>query len=159
MDTNRKAILASAAVTAFSTGALFSLPVVIPLTEVKLFLYETTGMVSFGNPFTQLRLLGGIPGGFIGGYFARDHFGDATWAASMKVGTYGVLLALLFIWVVFVLYNLARATIVYGVFPPPIYDIVVLPILLALPLVPTYLIEGIVFGVVGNGVNSFYGSI
>lgn len=159
MNTNRKAILVSAAVTAFTTGVLFSLPVMIPLPEFKLFLYETTGIVSFGNPFMQLRLLGGIPGGFIGGYFARDHFGNATRAISMKVGVYGVMLALLFVWGVFVLYNVANTIFIYGIFPPPIYDIVVLPVLLALPLVPTYLIEGIVFGVVGNGANSLCSSI
>jgi hypothetical protein len=146
MDPNRKGVVIGGVVTAISTGLIFLLPVLVPVREFKLAVYQLTGEWMFGNPLAQFRLLGGIPGGFVGGYFARDHFGSVKRGNSMTVGVYatgtGLLAVLLFV----VLFNVYSATVTRGIVPPPIYLIVVVPLIATVPLFPAYLVEGLVFG-------------
>lgn len=150
---NRNVILVSAVATALSTTVLFFLPDLIPLEAFKRFAYDTTGVWYFENPFTQLRFFGGVPGGFIGGYLARDYFENANRGVSLKIGLYGVLFGLLLLWVAYVLYNLGNLIFVHGLFPPPIYLTIVNPLILAIPLIPVYLLEGAVFGRIGGFVS------
>lgn len=151
---NRIAVLISGIVTALSTTGLFFLPGLVPYEAFQLFVYDTIGVWYFDNPFTQFRLLGGIPGGFVGGYLAKDYFENASRDAPLRVGIYGVLLGLLLLWVAYVLYNLANLIFVHGLFPPPIYLTVVNPLILGIPLFPLYLIEGAIFGRIAGFVSN-----
>jgi len=66
---NRPAVIGGVVVV-MSTCALFVFSVFIPSGEIKLFVFKQTNTWWFGDPATQLRYLGGIPGGFVAGYLA-----------------------------------------------------------------------------------------
>jgi hypothetical protein len=146
MDPNRKGILVGGVITATATSLLFLLPTFVSIEEFKLLVYRSTGEWMFGDPFAQLRLLGGIPGGLVAGYLARDHFGNVKRGNSMKISIYATLSGLLLLLVAFALFNIYSAIVIRGIFPPPIYLIVVVPLIVTAPLFPAYLIEGLVFG-------------
>lgn len=150
MDANKKAALTGAIVTAVLTAVMFLLPFLIPLESIKMAVFELTGVWMFGNPFSQLRLFGGVPGGIVAGYLARDDLGSSEWESAMRVGVYATMVGLVFIWTAYVLYNLFSATVMDGMFPPPIFVILAVPTIFSIPLIPTYVFEGLLFGIFGR---------
>lgn len=150
MEHQWKMALIGGVVTAITTAAIFVISFRFPLYEFKMFVFESTGQWFFGNPLTQLRLYGGIPGAFVAGYFARDDFGQVDKWVSLKIGLYAAFLGIVFLVVAIMLYNVFMSTVVDGMFPPPFYLILVTPLILAFPLLPAYLVEGLLFGYVGG---------
>lgn len=137
-------------VTVVSTCVLFVVSAFVPSDEIKLFVFAQTNTWWFGDPATQLRYLGGIPGGFVAGYLARDYWGRDEWGAAMKTGVYAALLGLGSIYVGFVTYNLLKSVMVAGMFPPPFYVIAVVPLLFGIPLIFVYTIEALLAAIIGN---------
>lgn len=146
-----QAVVAGGFVTAISTCVLFVSTVLIPSDWLKILIFEQMGLWWSGNPFAQLRFLGGIPGGFVAGYIARDHWGKDEWGAAMKYGVYAVLFGLGLLYVAFIVYNVVRSVLTVGVFPPPLYIIIVVPLIYAIPLTPAYVVEALAAAIVGNG--------
>jgi len=152
-DRKRLSVVAGGCVTAVSTGVLLALPFLVPLEVVKHFVFAQTNEWWTGNPFTQLRLFGGIPGGIVAGYIARNHWGENERGIAMTYGLYAVLFGLAVVYAAFVAYSVGRSILVSGTFPPPVYVITVVPIVYALPLVPVYVVGGVLAAVVGNSLS------
>lgn len=145
------AVIAGGFMTAISTCVLFISTVLIPSDWLKIFIFEQVGFWWSGNPLVQLRFLGGIPGGFVAGYLARDHWGKDEWGAAMKYGVYAVLFGLALLFAAFVLYNIIRSLLTAGMILPPLYIITVVPLIYAIPLAPAYVVEALVAAIIGNG--------
>ncbi|MFC4986685.1 hypothetical protein [Saliphagus infecundisoli] len=137
--------------TAISTGVLIISTVLLPSDEIKTLILEHFGWWWSGDPFVQLRFLGGLPGGFVAGYLARDHWGRDEWGAAMKYGVYAVLFGLALLFAAFVLYNIVRSLLTAGMILPPLYLITVVPLVYAIPLAPAYVVEALVAAIIGNG--------
>lgn len=148
---HNRAVIAGGVVTAVSTCVLFVTTVLVPSEWLKLLVFERLGVWWSGNPFAQLRYLGGIPGGLVAGYIARDHWGKDEWGTAMSHGAYAALLGLGLLYTTFVVYNVVRSVLVVEVFPPPLYIITVVPLIYAIPLAPAYVIEALVAALIGNG--------
>jgi hypothetical protein len=146
---NRPAVVGGVVVV-ISTCALFVLSVFVPSGEIKLFVFKQTNTWLFGDPATPLRYLGGIPGGFVAGYLARDYWGRDEWGAAMKAGVYAALFGLGAIYVGLVTYNLVRSVMVAGMFPPPLYIIAVVPLIFGIPLIFVYTVEALLAAAIGN---------
>lgn len=153
MNRNTLAVIGGGVLTAIATSVLFVVPVLAPLETIKLFVFERTGEWWFGNPFTQLRLFGGIPGSLVAGYLARDYWGNNEWGTAMKYGLYAAFFGLALVYGIVVAYNVAHSMLVSGIFPPPIYAITVVPLIYSFPLFPAYLVEGVLGGFVGNSIS------
>ena len=149
MDQNKRAIVIGGIVTAVLTATLFFLPSILPLTRIKMVVFNYTNHWWFGNPFIQLRFFGGVAGGLIAGYLSRPVSIADRVGTSMKTGTYANVLGISILYFLYIAYNFANSIFVAGVFPPPFYLILVIPLLLSLPLIPLYLLEGILLGVTG----------
>ena len=147
----KRSIIVGGLVTAISTCLLFIFSVVVSSDEIKLLVFEQTNVWWSGNPFAQLRYVGGIPGGLVAGYISRDYWGNDEWGTAMKDGMYAALVGLGLIYVAFVVYNVIRSTLASGVFPPPLYLIIVVPLIYGIPLVPAYVIEALFAAIIGNG--------
>lgn len=145
-----RAVVVGGFVTAIATCVLFVSTLFVPSEWLKMLVFERLDVWWSGDPFEQLRYLGGIPGGLVAGYIARDHWGKDEWGAAMSHGVYAALLGLGFLYVAFVTYNVARSVLVAEMIPP-LYVITVVPLIYAIPLAPAYVIEGLVAALVGNG--------
>lgn len=96
---------------------------------------------------TQLRPYGGVAGGLVAGYLT-----DGRHVQSLTNGIKAALYGLVGLYLLYVAYNIAHAIVVAGYLVPPLYVIVVLPLLIAFSLFGLYLLGGAVGGVVGNWV-------
>ncbi|WP_276253070.1 hypothetical protein [Halomontanus rarus] len=148
---NNRSIIIGGLVTAISTGLLFVFPIFIPFDELKTFVFEQTNVWWSGNPSAQLPYLGGIPGGLITGYLAKDYWGNDEWGTAMKYGVYAALSGLGLIYVVFVVYNVVQSMLVSGMFSPPLYLISVIPLIYGIPLIFIFVIEAFFAAIIGNG--------
>lgn len=153
VNSNRRAVLAGGVVTTLTTVFLFILPVLLPMQNINERLFEQTGMWWTRNPLLQLRLFGGLIGGFVAGYLARDEFGHNNWSFSVQSGLYAGLMGAVLSYLLYVGINFFTAMVFTGIFPPPVYIILVVPAIYALPLFPAYMLEGMIAGVIGNAVS------
>lgn len=146
-ERDRRAVYVGAAVTAAVTPLLFVLPeLVAPRVEVfKIWYHDLTGTwLRSENPFTTVRLFGGCIGGAAAGWMTSGRGSGAV--TGMKAAVYGLVLA----YIVSVVVNVVYWPIVVGAFPPPIYIIVVLPFIYAIPLFGSHLIGGTVAGAIAD---------
>ena len=150
VNPNRRAVLLGGVATTFATILLFVVPVLLPMQNINETLFEQTGTWWTRNPLLQLRLFGGFVGGFVAGYFARDEFNHNNWSFSVQSGLYAGLVGALLSYLLYVGINFLTATVFAGMFPPPVYVILVVPAIYALPLFPAYALEGMIAGVIGN---------
>jgi len=56
------------------------------------------------------------------------------------------------LYLLYVTYQLVRTSVLVGIVPPPIYLIVVVPLVLLLPFVPAFAVEGILTALIGYAV-------
>lgn len=139
-EQDRRAVYVGTTVTGVATLVLFVLPDLLPVDAFVQWYFEQTGEVLRGNPFTPLRLFGGLVGGTVAGWLTSDLGSGAV--TGMKAALYGLGVAYFLAIVYFVVY----AIVVAGVFPPPIMAILSLPLIYALPMFGTHLVGGAVTG-------------
>lgn len=139
-DADRRAVRVGTAVTAVATLLLFVLPDLLPVDAVSRWYFERTGTVVGGNPFTPLRLCGGLLGGAACGRLTSDLGSGAVTGA--KAALYGLVVAYLAVVGFYTVYGVA----VVGAFPPPVLTILSVPLIYALPLFGTHLIGGAAAG-------------
>jgi len=140
----RNAILIGAAVTTVFTGIFFVIPVLVPLEATRQTVFEMTGEIMWGNPFKNLRLIGGFIGGVVTGLLCKDY-----WERSIKYGVQAAILGLAISYLIYVVYNLFHAIVVAGV-APPLLLVLIVPAVLTLPLLLTYFIGGGIGGLLGG---------
>lgn len=145
---DRKAILLGTAVTAVATLTVFLLPDVLPVEAFKQWFEATTGRwIMAKNPFTPLRLIGGLIGGGVAGWLTSEYGSAAIIGA--KAALYGLIAAYLLT----VGFFLAQWSL-QGAFPPPVIFAFTFPALNGLPLLVTHLVGGPLAGIIGNAVSS-----
>lgn len=139
-------------VTAIVTGILFVLPFVAPLGSIKRTMFDVTSNWWVGNPLKNLRLLGGVLGGFVAGYLTywTETRTAITGIQGAVNGIKAALLGLAALYLVYVITHLTYVTVVLRQFPPPVYLIAVVPLVFALPLAAMYLFGGLFGGLIGN---------
>jgi len=153
-DRNRRATYAGGTVTAVAMAVLFVGPQLVPVGEINRSVYELTGWVWTGNPVLQLRVFGGVPGGIVAGYLAKDRLDNDDWATSFRCGAFAGGLGLALLYVVYVLARVGYAVIVsWSV--PAFYLVFVFPLIVGLPLLPAGLFFGGFAGLLGNGPSVF----
>lgn len=143
-------------VTAVTTGVLFVIPFAAPMGPMRRTVFDATGDWWMGNPLKNLRLLGGVLGGFVAGYLTRWSEKRSA-IAGIQGAVNGVKAALLGLTALYLLYvtaHMAYVSLVLGQFPPPVYLIVIVPLVFALPLAAMYLFGGLVGGLAGNLVSA-----
>lgn len=156
---NRIAVTVGGMATAVATFALFLLPTVIPLEQVKMAVFETTNEWIFGNPFGNLWLLGPTVGGLVAGYLAVDRNYRHTWMASTKNGVVATIVGVGFVYASyagFVAVRYASAILVdpaIGFTVAHVLDVLLVPMVVVLPLLPAALFEGLFSGILGNGLH------
>lgn len=150
---NQRAVFLGGAATMVATVLLFVGPLLLPMGDINAVLFQYTGRWMTHNPLLQLRIFGGLVGGFIAGYLARDELGYNNWGFSAQSGLYAGLLGAMLSYLIYVGVNFIGAVFFAGMFPPPFYILLVVPGIYALPLFPAYALEGVLAGVTGNAVN------
>lgn len=139
MDANVRAVVAGGILTTLTTMSLF-------------LFFDLTQSPLTGDPLSQLRLFGAIPGALVAGYLAKLDVTavDTENGLSMRVGLYAALVGLVIALVATVLYNWGSAMFVYQMFPPPLLLSTFGTLIVFLPLILLYPFEGLVFGWVGG---------
>ena len=139
-------------VTAVFTGILFLIPFVAPLGSIKRTMFDATSNWWMGNPLKNLRLLGGVFGGFVAGYLTHlsDTRSALTGIQGAVNGIKAAVLGLAALYLTYVVVHLSYATFVLGQVPPPVYLIVVVPLVFGLPLAGMHLLGGLLGGFAGN---------
>lgn len=132
------------AVTGVATVLLFVLPDLVPVDAIGQWYFEQTGSIVRGNPFTPLRLGGGLVGGAVAGWLTSDLGSGAV--TGVKAAVYGLVVAYLLAVGYFALYGF----VVTGVFPPPALTILSIPLIYGVPLFGTHLIGGAAAGWVAD---------
>lgn len=145
---DRLPIVAGAVTTLVATAVFFVIPALIAVSELRQVAFELSGDVITGNPLLNLRLFGGLAGGFVAGYTTGSR-----WVLNARNGVLAVVYGLLTLYVLFAAYNVVNAALA-GVFPPPIFVIAVVPAVYLLPLLAVFLVSGFVGGVSGGFVAS-----
>lgn len=151
-DPNRRAVLVGAAVTAVTTAVLFVLPDLLPMEAMRRAWWERTGDWVFGNPFRNLRFLGGLPGGLVAGYLTRNEINERSpaWGVCFRNGLLAGFGGVAALYLAYVGYQLVRTSVLMGVFPPPVYLIAVVPLVLLLPFAFTFVVQAIATALVGH---------
>ena len=147
---NRKPVYAGAVVTVVTTGVFLALPYILPVDEIRTLIWQWTGEYPMGNPFTVLVMFGGATGGVIAGYLT-----GRKWDANMTNGIYAAVIGLVALYVLYVLVNIVYWTGLLGQYPPPIYNILIFPLIYFLPLSATHFLGGMAGGVAGGWIASF----
>lgn len=138
---DRRAVYVGTAVTGVATVVLFVLPDLLPVDAVSSWYFELTGSVVRGNPFTPLRLCGGLAGGAVAGWLTSDLGSGAV--TGVKAALYGLVVA----YALAVSYFALSAIVVAGVLPP-VLAILSIPLIYGVPLFGTHLFGGAVAGLV-----------
>jgi|GEM_PF-3268508 len=143
-----RALYIGTAVTAVLTVLFFFLPVAMPVEDVKLWFYETSGVWIQGeNPFMVVRFLGGVLGGAVTGWLTSD-FGSGPLNGT-KAALYGLALVYCLFVVLFTAYQL----LVVGMVPPPIIATAAAPAVYAIPMFFVYLVGGLFAGLLADVVS------
>ncbi|MCU4742586.1 hypothetical protein OB955_21680 [Halobacteria archaeon AArc-m2/3/4] len=149
LERDRSAVYAGTLVTAVATVALFVAPDLVAVDDLKQTIYETTGVwLAAENPFTVVRLFGGVPGAIVAGWLTSE-LGSGT-VTGTKAAMYGLGLAYLLA----VGFSILYWPLVGGIFPPPLFSVIVVPAINAIPMFGTYLVGGLLAGVVADSVSS-----
>ena len=135
---NRIALVAGALVTGVGYVVLSLSPLLAP--AVKSFVFDVTGNWLFGNPLEQAKLLGGLPGGFVAGYLARDTLDANNPNTAVKYAFYAVASGLGAAYVGTVLLTV----VLYG--SPHVIGVIPMFFIVA----PFYLFGGAMAGLLGN---------
>lgn len=142
---DRRAVYLGAACTAIATMCLFVLPDLIPIDAFRRWYHGLTGTWVSGNPFSALRLLGGLVGGAVAGSLTSNlGSGGVT---GTKSALYGLAVAYVFV----VAFYLAYWPIVHGVFPPVITALSI-PLVFAIPMFMSHLLGGFAAGTIAHHV-------
>jgi hypothetical protein len=158
---NKVPVAAGTVVTAVLTVLLVVLPEVVPTYPIKSAVYDLTGDWWWGNPFRQLRVLGGIGGGVVAGFLASDRFDRHTWSVSVVSGIYAGGLGVVLTYVLYLAGVLGYAVLDAGGVPPlgTVVSFLVVPLAFALPLLWIYLMGGALGGVIGNALRKLVGLV
>jgi len=158
---NRVPVSIGAIVTTILTAALVIFPEVMPMDPIREIVFDLTGDWWWGNPFRQLRIVGGIAGGIIAGYLARDRFDRERWSVSLVSGIYAGGLGVVLAYVIYLVAVLGYATLRAGGIPSVgmLVLFIVVPLVFAVPLLWIYLMGGALGGVLGNGLRKLFASI
>jgi hypothetical protein len=149
MDQNRFATYVGGVITALTIALLFALPLILPVEEIRRSVYQVSGRILSDNPFIQLRIFAGVPGGIITGYLAKDRLGNDDWMTSFKYGAFSVGFGLILVYTLYIVVRIGYALfILWSV--PAFYIIFVFPLILALPIAPAILFFGAFAGLFGN---------
>jgi uncharacterized membrane protein YeaQ/YmgE (transglycosylase-associated protein family) len=147
---NRTALVVGILLSAVMNVVFFVVPALVPLEALKRFLWQNFQYSPRGNPFTDLRVLGGLPGGFVAGYLVTDEFGRDRWPAAMFYGIAAAVGGTVLVYVLWVLVLLGRWMILRST-APPLVSSVTLPLLVVFPFVLVSLLVGGIAGLLGNG--------
>jgi hypothetical protein len=128
----------------FAVFFLF-LPFLVPLETLKQAYFEATGNWVFGNPFNDLRLFGGLVAGFVTGYLTKGR-----WYRSVTNGVKAVGYGVVALYCLVVLYYLYKAVTVWGTIP--LFQMIINPLILGLPIGIAYVFGGFFGSLVGHGV-------
>jgi len=139
---NRRWVVFGAASMMVLTGLLTLLPYVLPMEQLKLAYFDLTGDWMFGNPFLQLRFVGGPIVGFVTAYVSNGR-----WYDRLKVVTKAVVFGLVALYGLAIGYFLLRSVLVWDAYP--VYQIVVFPLIVGLPLAIVSVFGGLLSGVFG----------
>lgn len=149
-DVNRinAATVGGALATIGFTVVLLSGPDVVPFERLRDWLFETTGVYWWDNPFPSLRLLGGFGGGFVAGYLTRGRWDQAVVNTSVAVVS-----GLAVFTAVRIVYNLVT-------FPGLTSSIAIVLVFqsiffVLLPYALLYLFQGTIAGIGGNWLAGF----
>ncbi|WP_207592895.1 hypothetical protein [Halomontanus rarus] len=149
LERDRRAVYTGTIVTAVATVGLFVAPDLVAVDELKRTIYETTGVwLAAENPFTVVRLFGGVTGAAVAGWLTSD-LGSGT-ITGTKAAVYGLGLAYLLT----IAFSILYWPLVAGVFPPPLFSAVVVPAINAIPMFGTYLVGGLLAGIVADRASS-----
>jgi hypothetical protein len=151
-ERDRKAVYLGSLVTAVVTPLLFALPeLLLPYAEpFKLWYHDLTGTwIRAENPFTLLRFGGGCLGAAVAGWAVSDR-GSGT-VNGMKAAVYGLAIGYL----LSVAFNLIVWPLVLGDGLPPVYSIVVVPFIWAIPLTGTHLVSGLLVGAMAGRIGRY----
>lgn len=137
-------VRAGAVVTAVATVAALLLTGAVPFEVVQRTVHESTGIwLSGSGIWFFLRFLGGPVGGFATGYLTGDR-----WQTSTTNGVKAVLVGLVIVYVAYSVL-LVGYSLVQGSFPPIVYLLFVVPVLIGFPFVAAYLTTGFAGSLVG----------
>ena len=149
MEGNRVATYTGGVITAVMMAILFVLPLLLPVEEVRDFVYQVSGHIFSENPFIQFRVFAGVPGGTVAGYVAKDRLDNDDWMTSFKYGAFSAGFGLILLYVLYIVVRIGYASLVLWSVPP-FYLIFVFPLLLGLPLALPVLFFGAFAGLIGN---------
>ena len=153
-ERDRRAVYLGTAVTAIATLVLFVVPDLIPVEAIRRWTYQQTGrwpLGTRGNPFSWLRLCGGLFGGAVAGWLTSE-YGSPTYS-GLKAAVFGLGLAYLIVVGFYVFYW----PVLRGVFPPPMFEIMVVPIIHSILLFPAHIAGGPLAGAIASEVRTIAG--
>lgn len=143
-----RALYVGTAVTAVATVVLFVAPTALPVEELKLWVYETSGVwVAGENPLVSLRFLGGVVGGAVTGWLTPE-----LGSGSLN-GTKAALYGLGLVYCLFVVLFTAYQLLVVGRVPPPIVATAAAPAVYAIPMFFVYLVGGLFAGLLADALS------
>lgn len=144
-------IYVGAITTAIATAFLFILPRVLPDQPVRTTIWRLTGELPATNPLLFLVVLGGFFGGFVSGILVAGR-----WDTNLTVGFYAGVIGILIIYAVWILGNIIYWSIVQSMLPPPLFNIIVVPLIYFLPLTGTHIVGGMLGGGIGGWMAALY---
>ena len=141
---NRRAIYVGTVVTGVATPFFFVLPDLLPAEALRWWIYDEVGVLLGGpgaNPFDVLRVFGTILGPAVAGWLTAEQ--GSAMITGLKAAVYGLLLG----WCLGIGLLAIGSLVLYGlVFPPPILEVTVVPLVYAVILLPFYIVLGAIAG-------------
>lgn len=135
MRANSTLVTVAAVTTAVVSTGLFAAEQLSVYEPVRMAVFRTTGRGLYSDPFGGLYLYAGVSGGILAGYLT-----EGRWQSGLINGVKSGVLAVLFLYLLLTLPNIALSVWEGG--PVAVYAILVVPLIFVFPVALLFPLEG-----------------